>query len=94
MLVDESFVDDVRVFPPLGQITKYPPRTAIQPIAFFSRTLSDAEKRYWSTELETAGFLWTLRKTAKYINATDKPPVIMFTDHSSIIDMMRQKLVY
>ncbi|RKL28359.1 hypothetical protein BFJ72_g12457 [Fusarium proliferatum] len=73
-----------------GKITKYPPQTSIKPIAFFLRMLSDAETKYWATELETAGFLWTLRKTAKYINATNKPPAIMFTDHGAIPDMMRQ----
>ncbi|KAI3540896.1 hypothetical protein CABS03_02268 [Colletotrichum abscissum] len=49
-----------------GDISKipYPPRTAIQPIAFLSRTLNDAEKRYWSTELEMCGCVWTISKTA------------------------------
>ncbi|KAF7561559.1 hypothetical protein G7046_g2573 [Stylonectria norvegica] len=73
-----------------GEIVKPPPCTAREPIAFLSRTLSDAETRYWSTELETAGFVWTISKTKQWIDATETPPVVCFTDHKSIIDMMRQ----
>lgn len=46
-----------------GNLSTFPPKTVIRPIAFISRTLSDAEKKYWPTEMEIAGFVWSLRKT-------------------------------
>lgn len=73
-----------------AQIIKYPPRISIQPIAFLSRTLVKAELRYYSTELEICGYVWMLRKARHWIEATEKPPVICFTDHHSIVDMSRQ----
>lgn len=36
---------------------KWPPRSAICPIIFLSRLLTQAKKNYWPTELEIAGFM-------------------------------------
>ena len=36
--------------------------TAIEPILFLSKCLSPAKSRYWPTELEMAGVVWTVRK--------------------------------
>ena len=35
---------------------------AIEPILFLSKCLTTAEGRYWPTELEMAGVVWTIRK--------------------------------
>lgn len=56
---------------------KWPPRTAIQPIMFLSRFLADAERNYWPTELEIAGFVWVVKKT----------------DHSAIVDIVKQRSI-
>ncbi|KGQ08839.1 Transposon Ty3-I Gag-Pol polyprotein [Beauveria bassiana D1-5] len=74
-----------------GHIVRYPPRAAVQPVAFLSRTLSDEEKRYWATEMEVSGYIWALRKLQHFIQATDKPPVICFTDHDSIVLLDKQR---
>ena len=47
---------------PSTDISKYPRKTSIQPILFLSRLITDAETRYWPTELEMAGLVWVLRK--------------------------------
>ncbi len=41
---------------------KWPSRSSLQPILFLSRLLTLAEKNYWPTELEIAGFVWVIRK--------------------------------
>ncbi|KAM3502940.1 hypothetical protein MY11210_008903 [Beauveria gryllotalpidicola] len=46
-----------------GRVTRYPPVTAIEPVAFLSRTLADVEKKYWVTEMEICGYVWAVRKT-------------------------------
>ena len=45
-----------------------------QPIMFLSRLLSDAETRYWPTELEIAGLVWVIKKVRHMIEAATKPP--------------------
>ncbi|KAF2971329.1 hypothetical protein GQX73_g2213 [Xylaria multiplex] len=69
-------------------LTTYPPRTAIQPIAFLSCTLKPAEKEYWPTKMEVLGFVWALRKTRHWINVA-QAGVYIFTDHRSIIGLTR-----
>lgn len=72
-----------------GNLSTFPPRTVIRPIAFISRTLSDAEKKYWPTEMEIAGFVWSLRKTRHWVDAC-KTTVYFFTDHRAIIGLKNQ----
>ena len=36
-------------------------KTSIEPVLFLSRLLTDAETRYWSTKLEIAGLVWTIK---------------------------------
>lgn len=74
------------------QPTQYPPRNAIEPIAFLSRTLSKAEKRYWSTELEVTACVWAIAKTQHWIRATQNLPVILFTDHKAIVDIQSRQI--
>jgi hypothetical protein len=45
-----------------SDVTEPPSRTATQPVLFPSRCLTEAEKKYWPTELEVAGLVWVIRK--------------------------------
>ena len=71
---------------------KWPARTSIEPIMFLSRTLTSAERNYWPTELEIAGFVWTIKKVRHMVESS-KLPVIVQTDHSAILDIMRQSSI-
>lgn len=77
----------------------------LQPILFLSKLLTTAESRYWPTELEVAGLVWTVRRIRHMIEAAEKK-VIVFTDHaastaiacqtklqSSNIDRLNQRLI-
>jgi len=43
-------------------------KSDIEPILFLSKTLNDAELRYWPTELEIACLVWTIRKIRHLID--------------------------
>ena len=72
--------------------TKWPPRTAIEPIMYLSKLLTSADKKYWSTGLEIAGFVWVIKKVRHLVESC-KYPVVIQTDHSAIVDIMRQKSI-
>ncbi|KAJ5737778.1 uncharacterized protein N7483_002903 [Penicillium malachiteum] len=59
----------------------------IQPIAFFSRVLNKAERNYWPTELEVSCLVWVLRKARHMIEAAESLPAIVYTDHSSTVNI-------
>ena len=44
-------------------VGKWPIRSQIEPIIFLLRLLTTAERNYWPTELEVAGFVWVIKKT-------------------------------
>ncbi len=71
---------------------RWPFANTIQPILFLSRLLTLAEKNYWSTELETAGFIWVVKKV-RYIIKSSKSNVIIQTDNSAIIEILQQLLI-
>ena len=64
-------------------------RKKIRPIMFLSRLLTTAERNYWPTELEVACLVWTVRKIRHLIESS-KSKVIVFTDHSATIDIVKQ----
>ena len=66
------------------------PRTDVQPIAFLSKMLNQAEQNYWPTELEVAGIVWVVKKVRHMIESTKKPPVVVYTDHSAAVPISRQ----
>ena len=70
-----------------GPYIAHPPRTAVQPIAFLSRLLTEQEKRYWTSEMETLGCVWAIRKCHHWMDACKSKPVFMFTDHIAILGM-------
>lgn len=72
--------------------TKWPSRTAIEPVMFLLRMLTAVEKNYWSTELEIAGFVWVIKKV-RYLVESSRYPVIIQTDHSVILDIMKQSSI-
>ena len=77
----------------------------LQPILFLSKLLTKAEARYWPTELEVAGLVWSVKRIRHMIEAAEKK-VMVFTDHaastaiacqtklqSSSIDKLNQRLI-
>ena len=65
-------------------------RTDVQPVMFLSRCLNAAERNYWPTELEVAGIVWVVKKVRHMIESSQKPPVIIYTDHSAAVPISRQ----
>ena len=68
---------------------KYPPRHAIEPVLFLSRLVTDAESRYWPTELEIAGLVWVLKKTRHIVEASVGKSII-YTDHGAALGIASQ----
>lgn len=50
--------------------------TLIKPILFLSKLLMIAEKNYWPTKLEIAGFVWVIKKL-KYLVESSCTSVII-----------------
>jgi hypothetical protein len=65
-------------------------RSDIEPIMFISKMLTSAETRYGPTELEMAGVVWIIKKVQHLIEASRKPPTIIFTDHSALAAIAKQ----
>ena len=59
----------------------FPKQKSQQPILFLSRLLTEAETRYWPTELEVAGLVWVVKRIRHMLEATLKPTTIIYTDH-------------
>ena len=72
------------------QIAEKLVRTDVQPILFLSRCLNAAERNYWPTELEISAIVWVVKKTRHMIESNQKPPVIVYTDHSAAIPISKQ----
>lgn len=71
---------------------RWPSTISVQPVLFLSRLLTPAEKNYWPTELEIAGFVWVIKKV-RHIIESSKAKVIIQTDHLSIIDILQQSSI-
>lgn len=71
---------------------RWPSASTIQPVLFLSRLLTPAERNYWPTELEIAGFVWVVKKV-RHIIKSSKVGVIIQTDHSAIIDILQQSSI-
>lgn len=57
-----------------------------RPIVYLSKTLSDAEKNYWPTELETGALVWALQKLPQY---TDHGTVTVHCDHQAVVQAFK-----
>ena len=64
-------------------------KTSIELILFLSQLLMDAETQYWSTELETAGLVWTIRKFRHMVELA-KMPTIVYKNHIAIVLIAQQ----
>ncbi len=58
------------------------PATAIQPVMFLSRCLTNAELRYGPSELEVACLVWAVKKLRTMLHSSNLP-VTVLTDHSA-----------
>ena len=67
----------------------YLTRTIIQFIMFFSRLISSAKSRYWSTELKLVELIWILRKIRHLIEFA-KISTIVYIDHEASLDIVKQ----
>ena len=53
----------------------------VHPVAYATRVLSEPEKRYAVTELETLAVVWALNHFYPYLYV---PDVIVYTDYSGV----------
>lgn len=65
-----------------------PTRDVVEPIAFYSRSLSAAERKFFPTELEIACLVWVLRKARHMVDAACR--TVVYTDHASNVDIAKQ----
>ena len=65
-------------------------RADVQPILFLSKSINAAERNYWPTELEIAAIVWVVRKVRHMIEASEAPPVVIYSDHSAAVQIARQ----
>jgi hypothetical protein len=63
-------------------------RSDIEPIMLLSKSLTEAERRYWPTELEMAGLVWVVRKVRHLVEAS--PKTTIFTDHAAATSIAKQ----
>ena len=70
--------------------TAMPAKTDVQAILFLSKSINAAERNYWPTELEVAAIVWVVRKIRHLIEASEVPPVVIYTDHSAAVQISRQ----
>lgn len=59
---------------------------------FLSQLLTDAKQNYWPTELEIAGFVWTMKKI-RHLVKLSKHKVVIQMDHLTIVDIVKQHSV-
>ena len=71
---------------------RWPSSGSFKPILFLSRLLTAAERNYWPTELEIAGFVWVVKKVRHLIESS-RARVIIQTDHSAILDILQQSSI-
>ncbi len=68
---------------------RWPSRSSIRLVIFLSQLLIPAERNYWPTELEIAGFVWVLKRV-RHVVESSRSKVIVQTDHSAILDITQQ----
>ena len=71
---------------------KWPSRSSLQLILFLSRLLTLAERNYWPTELEIAGFVWVIGKV-RHVVESSRAKVIIQTDYIAILDILNQSSI-
>ena len=71
---------------------RWPSSNSVRPILLLSRLLTTAERNYWPTELEIAGFVWVIKKV-RHLVESSRAHVIIQTDHSAILDILQQSSI-
>ena len=71
---------------------RWPTNSSVKPILFPSWLLTNAERNYWPTELEIAGFVWVVKKVRHLIKSS-RTRVIIQTDHFAILDILQQSSI-
>ena len=66
------------------------PRTAVQPILFFSKLLNGAEKNYWFTKLKVVEIVWIIKHVRHIIDFIKRSPTIIYTNHSAAMSIFKQ----
>ena len=64
-------------------------KETFQPVAFASRRSTDAERKFWASEMELRGITWSTTKKFRYL--TQGSTILVHTDGSSIRDLMQRK---
>ena len=62
---------------------------SLKSILFLSKTLSNAETHYWSTELEVAGLIWLIQKIHHMLESSEKLTII-YTNHFITLSIVYQ----
>jgi hypothetical protein len=65
-------------------------RCDIKSIMFLSKILISAKIRYWLTKLEMTDVIWVIRKVRHLIKTSRKSSMIIFTNHSILISIIKQ----
>ena len=68
----------------------YSSRKTIESILFLSRLLSDAEIKYWFTELKLNDIIWILRKIRHLFDFFLTKSFVMFIDHETALKIVKQ----
>ena len=63
-------------------------KARLVPLHFMSRELTDAEKRYWPTDMEMSGLVWAVRRCRPYL---EQAFVTFVTDHQLAADLAKMK---
>ena len=85
----KEFGFGAHIFHSTDESSDPPKQKAEQSILFLSRLLTDAETRYWPTELEIAGIVWVVKKIRHMIEASAHCTVV-YTDHSAAVSIVCQ----
>jgi hypothetical protein len=84
-----AFVDSGPAYGIGAAIGQMSDEDTFQPVAFASRRSTDAEKKFWASEMELRGITWATTKKFRYL--TQGSSVYVHTDGSSIRDLMQRK---
>jgi hypothetical protein len=65
-------------------------RCDIKLIMFLSKIFISSKTKYWFTELEMTKMIWIIRKVKHLIKTSRKQSIIVFTNHSVLINIIKQ----
>ena len=68
-------------------------RIDVQSIMFLSRCLNTTKRNYWLTKLKIADIIWVVKKIRHIIKSSQKPPVVVYTNHSAAISISKQTIL-